>query len=182
VTSNASANKIDVFLHRSITYQARFDPGTGAVRASTEIRLSNLAPAAGLPAYVIGGPDTQLGENRLYLSFYTPLSLERATVDGVGVTMDGQRELGRNVFSTFLTVGPGAEKTIRLELAGTLPAHRPYVLDVAAQPTVNPDELHAQVALVGKGEVRRRDRFGRARSDAELTTALISDRTLILAP
>ena len=54
VTQNASGNKIDYFLRRSVDYQVELDPGSGRLRATATVTLSNDAPASGLPLGVIG--------------------------------------------------------------------------------------------------------------------------------
>ena len=148
VTQNASGNKIDWFLRRHLTYRAEVDPATGAVTATATVRLRNLAPASGLPHYVIGGTGpnpTRRGENRMLLSLYTPLELEAAAVDGRPVALRSERELGRFVHGTTLTIPPGGEVVVELRLRGAVPTGGRYVLDVRAQPTVTPDEVVVDV-------------------------------------
>ena len=83
-TANANPNKIDSFLHRSVSYDVAYDPGNGNVDATATIALTNDAPAGGLPYYLIGNSrfdaaKNPLGSNELYLSWYSPLDLiERA--------------------------------------------------------------------------------------------------------
>ena len=85
VTQNAGNNKIDIYLHRSITYDATYDPTTGAVKATVTVRLHNDAPSSGLPAYVIANrPDSHQpdGVNWTWFNLYTPHLLTSATLDG----------------------------------------------------------------------------------------------------
>lgn len=151
VTQNASGNKIDWFLRRSLTYEATVE-ADGRVDAELTVRLHNGAPASGLPHYVIGGVGddaTADGENRMIFSVYTPLELEAASIDGRPLELTTERELGRNVHEVRLTLPPGGESTVRLRLRGTVAMSDGYVLDVRSQPTVAPDEI--EVVLAGGG-------------------------------
>ncbi len=59
VTQNSGNNKMDIYLHRSTTYDVSYDPNSGAVKATVTVRLHNDAPSSGLPAYVIANrPDS----------------------------------------------------------------------------------------------------------------------------
>ena len=142
VTQNAGGNKIDWFLERSVDYRAKLQEATGELDATVDIRLRNGAPSRGLPPLVIassGRARTEPGENLLYLSIYSPWELEGAEVDGRPVTLEAQVELGRRVYSTFLTVAPDSTRHVRLQLSGRLPPGEPYHLDVLRQVTVRPD-------------------------------------------
>jgi hypothetical protein len=152
VTQNGGENKIDWYLRRAVTYRAEVDPATGAARATVSITLTNTAPATGVPPIVIGGDGSPYpaGVNRLYLSVYSPLGFDGATLDGRPLPMQSERELARNVFSQFLSVGPGQRVRVVVHLVGTL-RPGPYRLDVGRQPTVAPDTLAVEV----------RDRAGR---------------------
>jgi len=157
VTQNAAGNKIELFLHRSLHYESVVDPKTGTVKAVATITLRNDAPTSGVPDYVIAGsgPDpTPPGHYRGIVSFYTPLDLKRATLDGQPVTDTGttvEQELGRNVITRFVDIDSGGTATLRLELAG--PARMPqvhggrrYRLTVWHQPTIEPDRLTVKVS------------------------------------
>jgi hypothetical protein len=154
LVQDASGTKLDAFLHRSVRYEAGYDPGTGRVEATAVVRLENRAPASGLPPIVIGGAGqgpVGAGENRLYLSVYSPLAFVGGTVDERPLLVESERELGRNVYSAFLTVPPGKAVTARLRLLGALPVTGGYRLDVVRQPTVLPDEMSVEVrALRGR--------------------------------
>jgi hypothetical protein len=111
------------------------------------VTLDNTSPAGGVPGYIIASlirPPLPMGTNRLYLSVYTPWRVTAATSGGRALGLESERELGRNVFSTYVELPPGSSTRVELELAGNLPdvaAGRPYVLDVHAQPLVRPDRL-----------------------------------------
>ena len=149
VDNNSGGNKLDWFLRRRSAYQARVDPGTGDVTASLTVTLHNEAPAAGLPAYVIGssiaGSSDAAGANRTYLSVYSPFGLVGARLDGTAVPVESAREAGRNVYSLFLVVPPGGTRTVTFGLSGRLPPDRPYRLTWRAQPLAFPEIVSAQV-------------------------------------
>jgi hypothetical protein len=151
VIQDASGSKIDLFLERSLRYRASFDPATGSVQAEAVVGLRNRAPSSGLPPSVIGGGmgPTGPGENRLYLSLYSPLGLERAELDGHPLLFEFERELGRNVYSAFITIPPGGSATLKMTLFGSVPAGSRYRLDVASQPAVNVGEIDVEVRVQG---------------------------------
>ena len=156
VTQNASGNKIELFLDRSLTYESVVDPKTGTVKAVATITLRNTAPTSGVPDYVItgSGPDpTPPGHYRGLVSFYTPLDLQQATLDGQPVPSDTtvEQELGRNVITRYVDIDSGGQATLRLELAG--PVRMPVVADgrryrltLWHQPTIEPDHLTVKVS------------------------------------
>jgi hypothetical protein len=147
-TQNSAESKIDWFLRRAITYRARYDPGRGSVRATAEVRLTNEAPTSGLPPIILGGegyPDIEPSENLQYLSLYSPLGFDGATLDGEPLLMESDSEAGRNVYSAFVRIPPGATVTLRVRLVGVVPGDRRYRLDVAHQPTVVADRLSVDV-------------------------------------
>lgn len=149
VVQDASGNKVDSFLHRSVHYSATFDPATGAVEGEATIRLENRAPSSGLPPRVINGSGahpTAPGENRLYLSVYSPLALQGAQLNSQPLLMESDRELGRNVYSGFVTIASRQSVTVVVRLSGRL-AEGAYLLDVVRQPMVSPDVLDVEVAL-----------------------------------
>jgi hypothetical protein len=146
VTQNANGNKIDYFLRRSVDYQVQLDPGSGRLRATATVTLSNDAPASGLPPTVIGNEvieaQVAAGDNRLYLSLYTPWELLESRLDGALVQLDAGNELGRRVYSTGLIVPSRGSVTLVVELSGRLDAGvDDYRLDLYRQPTVAPDEI-----------------------------------------
>jgi hypothetical protein len=116
------------------------------------VTLRNEAPASGLPDYVIGNgvPGMPVGTNRTYLSLHSTLDLEGATVDGTPVEMRREQEHGLRVYSTTLTIPPGGQVSLELQLQGgnrfvRVDGSPSYRLDVWHQPTVNPDDVHVTV-------------------------------------
>lgn len=152
-TSNFGGNKIDYYLDRSVDYRVMLTPNDTrtSARASSDlsIDLDNTAPATGLPQVVIGPfiPDRFVaGENRLFLSMYSPLTFLTASVDGRTTAVGPGRERGRNVYSMLQRIPAETEKTTVARLAGTVSLHDGwYELRVRAQPTLNPDRLHVSV-------------------------------------
>ena len=146
-SQNSANNKIDVFLHRTVRYEATYDPGSGRIASQATITLRNDAPASGLPAAVIGSNDRGLapGTNRLLLSFYTPLDLVDSQVDGTHEGFESQTELGYRVYRRYIGIPAGGTVTVNLDLSGTLDSGSDYQLSVGVQPMVNADTLDIAV-------------------------------------
>jgi hypothetical protein len=84
--SNSAANKIDFYLHRTVSYDVQLDPDARAdsTRASGELRVMLDNKAKGLPQIVIGPFDPRFvaGENRSFASIYSPLRIDQAIMNG----------------------------------------------------------------------------------------------------
>ncbi len=147
-TDNTGNNKLDAYLHTSVADHVTYDPGTGSVRSAIEVSLTNDAPAAGLPAIVIGNPgDPGLasGVNETWLTVYSPFSFERVSIDGAPATMSATRELGVWAYSTDVDVAPDATVQLRLSLDGTVAARPTLTMSVRLQPSANP--VQTQVVI-----------------------------------
>ncbi|MHB8468115.1 MAG: DUF4012 domain-containing protein, partial [Acidimicrobiales bacterium] len=147
-TTNATANKIDWYLRRSITYDATV--GGDAERAVLTVSLTNDAPAAGQSQAVIGTlyfPALAPGTSRLILSILTPLTGVGATVDGRRISLAVAHELGRNILSLGVDVPSGGTRLVRIELTGSRRAGD-YQLDIGEQPTSTPD--HFEISVRGE--------------------------------
>lgn len=161
VTQNAAGNKIDLFLHRSLRYEATVD-ADGTVHAVATITLHNEAPTSGYPDYVISGSGrdpTPPGHYRGILTFYTPLALQGATLNGAAAQLTTTKELDRNALTTFVDLDSGGTATMRLELVGRVRmpptssaggAARRYRITVWHQATIQPEGLEV-VLRPGKG-------------------------------
>lgn len=160
-TQNGANNKIDIFMHRSVTYEATYDPDTGQIDATATVRIRNDAPASGLPDIVLGngrrGQAQELpnGTNEVYLSLYSPHRLRQATLDGQELLLSPGTELSWNTYSRFLQIPPGGEITVVFELEGAIEPGD-YRLAVGNQPVVNPDELELVLHPAGGEAVVRR--------------------------
>ena len=147
---NGNGSKIDYYLHRSIHYAAHVDGRTGHVDAHVTVTLRNDSPTVnepGMSTWVIGNPfGEKNGTNRSIVSLYSPLALKRMSVDGRVTKPPTQRELGRNVWTEFVDVGPGSTKTIELDLTGTVDlASGRYSFDFIPQTLANADSVTVSI-------------------------------------
>jgi hypothetical protein len=119
--SNIGGNKIDTFLDRRAGYSATTDPATGVTTGTVRIELANAAPASGLPKYLIGNrigePE---GRNSTWLSIYSPLGLERLTIDGAAVGVEAGTERGWNVYRVRVDIDSMETAVIEASLSGTV--------------------------------------------------------------
>ena len=119
--SNAGGSKIDTFLTRWARSTSSTDPDTGVTSRTVSIELQNDAPAEGLPRYVIGNragqPD---GTSSLWLSIYSPLGVDRLTVDGSEVGFEAGTEEGWNVYRVRVDIPSTSTATIEASLSGTV--------------------------------------------------------------
>lgn len=148
VLNNAGANKLDVYLDRSITYDAVVDPATGAVEATATVTLANTVVPDGLPSGVTGNYTGEpIGTNRTLLSFYTPLDVVDATTQGrtEPFVLDDGREAGWNVASGFVAVPPGESVVITIRLTGTIERTTDPSLVVRPLPLVIPERHRVDV-------------------------------------
>lgn len=172
-SNNLIGNKTDLFLQRRIDYDVEWDPGTRTVRSVLRVHLVNDAPGSGLPDYVIGnalgeGDQPPPGTNRTYVSVFTPLALEGARLNGQVLPMESQVEAGRNVFSTFLELGPaGGEAILELVLQGSIGGTGGYRLDLAPQVLARPDVLDVAVRSAGRTLYQTGDHLFIARETVE---------------
>ena len=153
VNQNLAANKVDSFLERRLRYDIRLQPDgdSAAVSGKLQVGLANRAPPSGLADAVLGPYDERFsaGENRTYLSVYSPLRATGAFVDGsTPVALDSQRDLGRQAHSTVLSLLAQQSRSMVLDLNGRVDLRRGwYVLDVIRQPTVTPDDVAISVVV-----------------------------------
>jgi hypothetical protein len=153
ITQNSSGNKIDWFLRRSTHYDVQYDPASGATTADLTITLRNLAPASGEPDYIIGsgGPGaTRRGENRVYLSVYSPLTLGSASSGGRSLALKQEDESGRHVYSAFVTVPPRGELQVRIRLTGDLYLGSGYQLGVRHQVLAEAEQFSGRLSVGGR--------------------------------
>jgi hypothetical protein len=151
VLNNAGANKLDVYLDRSITYDATVDPATGAVEATATITLTNTVDPDGLPSGVTGNYTGEpIGTNRTLLSLYTPLDVVDATValdgdDPAPFTLDDGSEAGWNVASGFVAIPPGESVTVTVQLTGAVEQPTEPTFVVRPMPMVLPERHRIDV-------------------------------------
>jgi len=148
VTQNAANNKIDAYLHRTISDQVSYEPATGQVESTVEVTLHNSAPKSGLSDQVIGsypGSGLTPGSDELWFSIYSPLALKGATVGNKAIELQATPELGVETYSGYVTVPPGGQETIVVHLAGRVDRGA-YHLALYQQPTVVADEVSVRVS------------------------------------
>lgn len=161
---NFNGNKIDWFLSRSIAYDIDWDPTTGAVEGTMTVTFENGAPAAGLPASIIGwGGDVSAGqrpvtdgENFMQVALYTTFPADSVTVDGVPQETQSADELGHSVERLFLSVPPEGRRVVEVRFSGAVSLGATYVLEPLRQPTAQADAVSMQVRVPGGWEVRDR--------------------------
>jgi hypothetical protein len=155
VTNNASGNKIDSFLQRTVEYRPVFDRDSGRVDASLTVTLENTAPATGYPDYVIGNlVGAPLGTNRTMLSVYSALGIDSMTIDGEPVDMQLEPELGMNVATVFLNVAPGESALVEVSLSGVR-ARGVYELAYRPQPLPRDDEVTVEATTTSGATIVR---------------------------
>ncbi len=158
VTNNATANKIDSFLQRTVRYDATTHDG--AIDATLTITLHNTAPATGYPDYVLRSEFLKLppGTNRTLLTVYSALEYNSATLDGDPTSLTTDTELGWNAFTLQLDLAPGETRTIVLTLAGKVANN--YSLVVRPQPLARDDtvsiNIGGDVRITWNGRLNRR--------------------------
>jgi hypothetical protein len=152
-TANATGNKIDVYLRRSLDYDVAYDPETGHVAATATVVLTNDAPTSGLPEYVIGNEDTKAGRldgmprgtSRTSVAFYSTLPVRSVRVDGDRAAARIGRDQGLVVTTLRLDVAPGASRTLTFELDGSIDRGGAYRVLVGHQPLSQPDDVSVRV-------------------------------------
>jgi hypothetical protein len=146
---NAGNNKLDAYLHRTITYDATVDATDGSLEAKLRIVLRNDVPSLDLPDPVVDNARAApRGTNVTWLTVFTPHQVARATIDGQEVQLGPDREAGLNAFDTPLVeVPPGGQVVIEVDLVGGLDLSRPYRLRLLPQPVANPDRFSASLTI-----------------------------------
>jgi hypothetical protein len=174
VTQNAGNNKIDVFLSRQIDYQATFDPATGAVETTATIVLRNDAPSTGLPENVIANRASSgqpKGANWMWFNFYSPHSLQSATLDGEALSIGAQREFDMNVYQAFLAVPSQGSTKIVLRLGGSIDPSPSYEVGWYQQPTVNTDRVSVSLDPVEPWTLAKPEGAGATQDGASILMA-----------
>ena len=122
-TQNSGNNKIDAFLHTSISDVVTYDPSDGAVQSTLHVHLRNVAPRSGLPPIVIDSPadpGLPVGTNRTWLTIYSPLAMTRVSVGGHRTSVSTQPELGVRAYSLYVDVPANGNVMVSASLSGTI--------------------------------------------------------------
>jgi len=153
VNQNMAGNKVDYYLRRSIDYDVEIDPDhdPASVTGTVKVVLDNGAPSDGLPPEVIGPYDETFvaGENRTFVSVYTPFPARSFTVDGRPVTSQSHHEVGHEVHSAVVSIPSGQRRTVQVVVRGhaQLAAGGWYRLDLGHQTSLRPDDVRLSVRV-----------------------------------
>lgn len=153
VTQDVGGSKLDYYLHREVTYDARPSGEAVSLGEGPEtvedgiitVRLRNDAPATGLPAYVTTRADDPrarpVGQLKSWVSVYLGprSSYSSATLDGRPVALASEVEGGLSVLSAYVSIDPG--QTVTLVIAVQQPAAVGSSLLWRQQPRLEPDTL-----------------------------------------
>jgi hypothetical protein len=85
----------------------------------------------------------------MWLTLYSPLVFEKASIDGAPETMSSGVEVGVNAFSSYVEVPPGATVTLRVRLAGQVASRGALSMAVRLQPAANPEHVVVEVTPAG---------------------------------
>lgn len=154
ITQDVGGSKLDYYLRRAVTYESEPSPVAVDLGAGLEmeesaritIRLSNTAPATGLPQYVTARPDRPAsrpapeGQLRSWVSVYlgARASYSDASLNGRHIALTSHVEQGLSVFSAFVEIEPGETATLVLHVRQPAPA-RPLLW--RQQPRTVDDEV-----------------------------------------
>ena len=140
---NVAGNKLDYYLERSLVWRRT---GCGPVRDVTAtVRLTNTAPASGLPPYVTVRNDfpshpTRPGDNRQAVYYFATqgAALRSVTIDGKPTTPSVGVQRGHPAFVADVEIPRGTSRTIVFTMREPAGTDAPIVLQ---QPLVNPLRL-----------------------------------------
>jgi hypothetical protein len=150
---NSVGSKIDLFLERTVTYDATI-ARDGRLDTHLSVDLRNTAPAAGLPPYLIGSdlvPPPPPGTNLTTALIYTRQRLTSLTVDGVPVTPPVLVDGGLLVYQVDVRLGAGQQVRLDARLTGPA-APGPYALDLYPSGLVHPDAVQVDVRDTRDGQ------------------------------
>ena len=139
VQTNGLSNKLDLYLHRELSYQVTIDEN-GQVGATATVALRSDIPNDA-PPFTLGGGDTA-GLNKVLLSLYSPLTLESVTLNGLPADVRIASEFDMGRYLVEVDVLPNADPVVvEYSLSGSLAPNEPYSLEVWHQPLVNDDDV-----------------------------------------
>lgn len=149
VQQNSGNNKLDAYLHRSITYLPKIDADTGKLTAELRIELHNDVPSLKLPPAIVNNSrGVPVGTNLAWLTIYTPNVVTSATIDGKAVKLGPSTEQKLNAWDTpLLQIPAGGKVVVVLKMAGGVDLRHGYRLTILPQPVANPDRFTAELAI-----------------------------------
>ena len=117
-------------------------PGTGDRHGRTAER-----GAIELSDYVVGNAnDDPRGSNRTFLSLYTGLDVNGATLDGNRLPLELHDEYGLKRAAAFVTVPPGGQLRVVFDIGGPVLMEGAYHLRVLTPALVQPDRVEVRLA------------------------------------
>ena len=153
--NNASGNKIDSFLERTVGYSAIVNEDSGKTTATLSIEFANTAPSSGFNDYVIGNLlDEPTGTNRMLVDVYTRLAVDEVRFNGDVITPVLKPEFGYTVTSLLFDVPSGGTAELELSLSGIL-GPGDYQLFYRPQPLPNPDQVTLEATTTGGNTIFR---------------------------
>ncbi len=148
IQRNASASKLDLYLHRDITYDVTVDE-SGLLTGTVTIDVSSQVPDDA-PEYVLGTNDP--GVSQPLISVYTPHDVTAARLDGQPVEVRQSAEFGLWRNEVTVTLDPGESRVLQFDLDGSVNTENPFSLYLWHQPLVNADSVTVDVTQAGRSE------------------------------
>jgi hypothetical protein len=137
VQANGSASKLDLYLHRDVTYDVAIDDA-GQLSATLTVELTSAIPDDA-PEYALGSDAP--GVNLVFLSVYTPHGLTSLALDGEPAQPAVSREFGYSRFEATVELPPNTTRVVEFELTGPVDPTRPYDVAIWHQPLVHNDTV-----------------------------------------
>ena len=153
VGQNNSISKLDLYLHREVTYDIEIDDD-GLLDGRVTVVLESDVPDDA-PPLTLGKTDPDeigniAGRNVVQLSLFTPHIVDRAVLDGSEVVPLLSSEFGYSRAQVEVTLEPGEVRTVVYDIRGVVPTRAPYSVQVWHQPLVNDDLVEISVAEGGE--------------------------------
>lgn len=137
---NGGPNKLDAYLHRSVSYRAEVDPRTGQLDATLEITLRNDAPTK-LSNYASSNQQGYpRGTNRAIIVVHTPHDAVEWSGGHEHELTRSWHEFGLQRHEQVVAIPRGHSRTVTLRLRGEV-VPGDYRLDVGHQPLVHNDKM-----------------------------------------
>jgi hypothetical protein len=149
--NNLNANKLDYYVDRRVSLEARV--GLSTARVVQRVRLTNTAPST-LGSYVAGEQTPGLVSERVELSFARDARLEGFSVDGRPARGFLRQRANRSAVVTYVELARG--QSVELELAYSTPApFGSYRVHLLPQPLARDAVLDLRLTTTSGGGLAR---------------------------